>query len=110
MRTVRTLALAFSSLLVLASVAHAQATLNSARIGAMDSVALAKFYESAFGMQETNRLGLPAGPEIFLNFGATAVRLTDLMAERLRPVFGAAADDGVIPPWSVLVCESMEER
>ena len=47
---------------------------------------------------------------IFLNFGATAVRLTDLMAERLRPVFGAAADDGVIPPWSVLVCESMEER
>ena len=46
-------------------------TLNSVRIGAKDSVALAKFYEAAFGMQEVNRIDVPAGPEIFVNFGAT---------------------------------------
>jgi predicted enzyme related to lactoylglutathione lyase len=56
---------------MIASAAHAQVTLNSARVAAMDSVAVAKFYSSAFGMQETNRIVLPAGPEIFLNFGAT---------------------------------------
>jgi len=47
---------------------------------------------------------------IFLNFGAKPLRVADFTGERLRPVFGAAADDGAIPPWSVLVCESMEER
>jgi predicted enzyme related to lactoylglutathione lyase len=56
---------------MLASVAHAQVTLNSVRIGAKDSVALAKFYEAAFGMQEVNRIDTPGGPEVFVNFGAT---------------------------------------
>ena len=37
----------------------------------MDSVALAKFYQAAFGMQEVNRIDSPGGPEIFVNFGAT---------------------------------------
>ena len=60
------------ALLTLASVAHAQVTLNSVRIGAMDTVALAKFYQAAFGMQEVRRLPAGAQPEIFLNFGATA--------------------------------------
>ena len=41
------------------------------RIGAKDTVALAKFYQSAFGMQEVNRINTPAGPEVFVNFGAT---------------------------------------
>jgi len=50
----------------------AQVTLNSVRIAAADTVALAKFYESAFGMQEVNRIDVPGGPEIFVNFGATA--------------------------------------
>ena len=36
-----------------------QATLNSVRIGAADTVALAKFYETAFGMQEVNRIDVP---------------------------------------------------
>ena len=58
---------------VLAGVAvHAQVTLNSVRVAAKDTVALAKFYESAFGMQEVNRINAPGGPEVFVNFGATA--------------------------------------
>ena len=59
------------STLLLAGAAHAQVTLNSVRIGAKDSVAVAKFYEAAFGMQEVNRIDAPAGPEVFVNFGAT---------------------------------------
>jgi predicted enzyme related to lactoylglutathione lyase len=66
-----TTAITISVTLLLASAAHAQVTLNSVRIGAKDSVALAKFYQAAFGMQEVNRIASPAGPEIFVNFGAT---------------------------------------
>jgi len=65
-------ALAISATLLLASAALAQATLNSVRVGAKDTVALAKFYQSAFGMQEVNRIDSPTGPEIFVNFGSTA--------------------------------------
>lgn len=57
--------------LLLATVAHAQVSLNAARIGAENPESLAKFYESAFGMQEVNRIGVPGGAEIFLNFGAS---------------------------------------
>jgi len=46
-------------------------TLNSVRIAAADTVALAKFYQNAFGMQEVNRIDVPGGPEIFVNFGAS---------------------------------------
>jgi len=66
-----TTAIAVSAMLLLASAAHAQVTLNSVRIGAKDTVALAKFYQAAFGMQEVNRIDAPGGPEIFVNFGAT---------------------------------------
>src|ERR1700722_7509404 len=62
---------AVCSALLLASAATAQVTLNSVRIGAKASVAVSKFYEAAFGMQEVNRIDVPAGPEIFVNFGAT---------------------------------------
>jgi predicted enzyme related to lactoylglutathione lyase len=58
--------------LVLAHPAHAEVSLNSVRVAAVDTVALAKFYQAAFGMFEVNRIALPAGPEIFVNFGATA--------------------------------------
>src|SRR5580700_3682311 len=71
MKRTYTTATAISAALLLASAAGAQVTLNSVRIGAKDSVALAKFYQAAFGMQETNRIASPAGPEIFVNFGAT---------------------------------------
>jgi predicted enzyme related to lactoylglutathione lyase len=63
--------IAVSATLLLASAVHAQVTLNSVRIGAKDTVASAKFYQAAFGMQEVNRIDAPAGPEIFVNFGAT---------------------------------------
>ena len=64
-------AMALCAALLPAGAVHAQVTLNSVRIGAKDSVALAKFYQTAFGMQEVNRIDAPGGPEIFLNFGAT---------------------------------------
>lgn len=55
-----------------AGVAGAGVTLNSARLGAEDVVALGKFYESAFGLKEVNRLAFGGGQvEIFLNFGDT---------------------------------------
>ena len=65
-------AFAGSALLLLATAAFGQVSLNSVRVGAKDTVALAKFYEAAFGMHEVNRIQAPAGPEVFVNFGATA--------------------------------------
>jgi len=70
MKRVHTFAIAAAALL-LAGAANAQVTLNSVRIGAKDTAALAKFYQAAFGMQEVNRIDAPGGAEIFLNFGAT---------------------------------------
>src|SRR5580692_11665037 len=72
MKINHTTAIVVSAALLLAGAAYAQVTLNSVRVGAKDSVALAKFYQAAFGMQEVNRIASPAGPEIFVNFGATA--------------------------------------
>ena len=71
MKRIYTTAIIVSAALLLASAAHAQVTLNSVRIGAKDSVALAKFYQAAFGMQEVNRIAAAGGPEVFVNFGAT---------------------------------------
>ena len=71
MKRIYSTALAACAVLLFAGAAHAQVSLNSVRIGAKDSVVLAKFYQTAFGMQEVNRIASPAGPEIFLNFGAT---------------------------------------
>jgi predicted enzyme related to lactoylglutathione lyase len=71
MKRVYTTAITLSATLLLASVAHAQVTLNSVRIGAKDAAALARFYQAAFGMQEVNRIDAPGGPEVFVNFGAT---------------------------------------
>jgi predicted enzyme related to lactoylglutathione lyase len=57
--------------LLLVNTAHADVTLNSVRIAAADTVAVAKFYQSAFGMHEVNRIEVPGGAEIFVNFGAS---------------------------------------
>jgi predicted enzyme related to lactoylglutathione lyase len=57
--------------LLVSSAAHADVTLNSVRIAAANTVTLARFYQSAFGMQEVNRIDVPGGPEIFVNFGVT---------------------------------------
>jgi predicted enzyme related to lactoylglutathione lyase len=71
MKKICTTAIAICGGLLLAGAAYAQVTLNSVRIGAKDTPALAKFYQTAFGMQEVNRLNGGGGPEIFVNFGAT---------------------------------------
>jgi predicted enzyme related to lactoylglutathione lyase len=71
MNRLDTKGMAVSAALLLASAVHAQVTLNSVRVGAKDTVALAKFYQTAFGMQEVNRIDSPGGPEVFVNFGAT---------------------------------------
>jgi predicted enzyme related to lactoylglutathione lyase len=71
MKRVYATAIIVSATLLLASAANAQVTLNSVRIGAKDTVALAKFYQAAFGMQEVNRINAAGGPEVFVNFGAT---------------------------------------
>src|SRR5262245_65193596 len=71
MKTIGVAALVLCGVLALAAPVRAQVTLNSLRIGAVNTEALAKFYQAAFGMQETNRLQAGGGPEIFLNFGAT---------------------------------------
>ena len=62
----------FKTALIFAGIASAQVSLNSVRVGAKDTAALAKFYQAAFGMQEVNRINAPGGAEIFVNFGATA--------------------------------------
>jgi len=72
MKSIFKTVMAVTAVLLLASAARAQVTLNSVRVGAQDSVALAKFYEAAFGMWEVNRIGAPGAPEIFVNFGATS--------------------------------------
>ena len=64
-----TFALGACTALLLAGAAQAGITLNSARVAGKDAVALGKFYETAFGLKEVNRLTFPGGVEIFLNFG-----------------------------------------
>jgi len=71
MKRIYTAVITVTAVLLLATAAHAQVTLNSVRVGAQDTAALAKFYETAFGMQEVNRINVPGGAEIFVNFGAT---------------------------------------
>jgi predicted enzyme related to lactoylglutathione lyase len=71
MKRSHTTALAISAALWFAGAAHAQIFLDSVRVAAKDTVALAKFYQAAFGMQEVNRIENPGGTEVFVNFGVT---------------------------------------
>ena len=71
MNRIGKMAITASMAMIIGHAAHAEVTLNSVRLGAVDTVTLARFYQSAFGMQEVNRLATQSGPEIFLNFGAT---------------------------------------
>src|SRR5262245_63197606 len=50
--------------------ARAEVTVMAVRLGASDVVALAAFYEAAFGLKEIDRVGNPAS-EIIMRFGAT---------------------------------------
>src|ERR1019366_4037451 len=71
MKRLYTSAMAISAALLLAYAAHPQVSLDSVRLAAKDTIALAKFYQAAFGMQEVNRIVNPGGTEVFVNFGAT---------------------------------------
>ena len=77
------IAMGVCSVLLVAAGAQADVTLNSVRIAAADTVALAKFYQSAFGMHEVNRIDVPGGPEIFVNFGTT---VEAAKANRSQPI------------------------
>ena len=59
-------------LTALSAVAHADTAFFGGRVGAADVPKIAKFYESVFGLKETNRLELPGLFEIMLNFGDSA--------------------------------------
>ena len=50
--------------------AQAEVTVMAVRLGANDVVALAKFYEAAFGLKEIDRVGTPV-TEIIMRYGAT---------------------------------------
>src|SRR4030095_17222809 len=49
---------------------RAEVRVMAVRLGASDVVALAKFYDAAFGLKEIDRVGKPA-TEIIMRFGAT---------------------------------------
>jgi predicted enzyme related to lactoylglutathione lyase len=92
MKRLHTTVLAISAALLLTSVAHAQVSLDSVRIAAKDTVALAKFYQAAFGMQEVNRIENPGGTEVFVNFGAT-VEAAKANKNPLMVLFHRDSDD-----------------
>jgi predicted enzyme related to lactoylglutathione lyase len=71
MKRLAQLTLIACAALLCGTAAGADVTLNSVRVAAKDTEALAKFYKAAFGMEEVNRIQGGGGPEIFLNFGAT---------------------------------------
>jgi predicted enzyme related to lactoylglutathione lyase len=50
---------------------RADVTVLAVRLGADDVVALAKFYDAAFGLKEIDRVGEPV-TEIIMRYGATA--------------------------------------
>jgi len=84
--------MAICAALLLACAAHAQVSLDSVRIAAKDTVALAKFYQGAFGMQEVNRIENPGGTEVFVNFGAT-VEAAKANQNPLMVLFHRDSDD-----------------
>src|ERR1700677_3800246 len=87
--------------LLLASVAYAQVKLDSVRIAAKDTIALAKFYQAAFGMQEVNRIVNPGGTEVFVNFGAT-VEAAKANKNPMMILFHRASDDVKDPTTHVI--------
>jgi predicted enzyme related to lactoylglutathione lyase len=63
--------LAVVAIAMAGTAASAGVSLNGVRIGAKDVAPLAKFYQTAFGMQEVQRIQTPEFLEIMLNFGAS---------------------------------------
>jgi predicted enzyme related to lactoylglutathione lyase len=74
--------------------AHADATVLAVRLGANDVVALAKFYDAAFGLKAIDQVGQPP-TEIIMRYGATVAAAKagsspEFLVERREP--GLAAD------------------
>lgn len=65
-------ALSAMALTSAAQAASPVVSLNAARVGAKDAAGVAKFYATAFGLQEVRRFEFPGGVEVLMNFGATA--------------------------------------
>ena len=101
MKRLYTTVMAISAALLVAGAAHAQASLDSVRIAAKDTVALAKFYQAAFGMQEVNRVVNPGGTEVFVNFGAT-VEAAKANKNPLMILFHRDSDDVKDPTTHVI--------
>jgi predicted enzyme related to lactoylglutathione lyase len=92
---------------LLAPAAHGQVALDSVRVAAKDTVALAKFYLAAFGMQEVNRIENPGGTEVFVNFGAT-VEAAKANKNPLMILFHRDSDDVNDPiPHIIFVVKDM---
>src|ERR1700735_2938671 len=94
--------MAIFAVLLLAGGAHGQVSLDSVRIEAKDTVALAKFYQAAFGMQEVNRIENPGGTEVFVNFGAT-VESAKANKNPLMVLFHRDSDDMKDPTTHVIL-------
>jgi len=74
--------------------AHADVAVLAVRLGAQDVVALAKFYETAFGLKEIDQVGQPP-TEIVMRYGATVTAAKagsspEFLVSRREP--GAAND------------------
>jgi predicted enzyme related to lactoylglutathione lyase len=74
--------------------APADVTVLAVRLGAQDVVALAKFYEAAFGLKEIDRVGQPP-TEIIMRYGASVAAAKagsspEFLLTRREP--GAASD------------------
>jgi predicted enzyme related to lactoylglutathione lyase len=73
---------------------RADVTVMAVRLGANDVVALAKFYEAAFGLKEIDRVGEPA-TEIIMRYGVTVAAAKagtspEFLVQKREP--GAAQD------------------
>src|SRR5579863_191456 len=107
MKRLHTTAIAICAAVLLGRAAHAQVALDSVRIAAKDTVALAKFYQAAFGMQETNRIENPGGTEVFVNFGET-VEAAKANKNPLMILFHRDSDDVKDPiPHIIFVVKDM---
>ena len=107
MKKLDTTVFAISAALFFAGGAQAQAALDSVRIAAKDTVALAKFYQAAFGMQEVNRIQNPGGTEVFVNFGAT-VEAAKANKNPLMILFHRDSDDVKDPiPHVIFIVKDM---
>jgi predicted enzyme related to lactoylglutathione lyase len=80
------------ALMSVALSAQAGVTLNAARVGAVDVPALEKFYATAFGMQEVQRIQSPTTLEVMLNFGDSVAAAKANPAAQIV-ILRRAADD-----------------